>query len=106
MKSVFHNDIITLNSTKNGVIRPISSRYLFCAVFTEISGTETNHSRNVKGIFVVSFLIRQGTESIKCWQRNALKNATFSERKNEALWNVAGKKKGITLYALSTLDAV
>lgn len=51
MKSVFHNNLITLNSTKYGVIRQISSRYLFYAVVAECSDPETNHSKNVEENF-------------------------------------------------------
>ena len=37
MKSVFHNDIITLNSTKYAVIRQFSSMYLFyCCCFSVV----------------------------------------------------------------------
>ena len=51
MKSVFHNDLITLNLSKYGVIRQISSRYLFYAAVAEYSDPETNHSRNVEENF-------------------------------------------------------
>ena len=72
MKSVFHKDVITLNSTKCVVIRQFSSRYLFWRLkcpktrLFEVDETLRNFCR-------LLFLLREGLKSIKCTKECRIK---------------------------------
>lgn len=85
MKSVFLNNIITLNATKYRVIRQFSSRIFFAPLRTKArkQWTQSNYPKNVQGICVVSSLITRSTASIKFWQRNVQKNAPDWSLKKE-----------------------
>lgn len=86
MKSVFLNNIITLNATKYRVIRQFSSRiFFFCTLGPKArkQWIQSNYPKNVQGICVVSSLITRSTASIKFWQRNVQKNAPDWSLKKE-----------------------